>query len=98
MDPSVIARDQYVRLYDEMAAGNVPGWDYGRYDNPRFFLQLLRRHTLTGAFSHPRHGGNVLAAGWAYLQERYRDADGETLFNWRKAIEAPLGDNLDYRG
>ena len=28
------------------AAVRLAGWDYSRYGNPRFFLQLLRRHTL----------------------------------------------------
>ncbi len=97
-EPAVMAKPMFVDLYNQMGSGNVPGWDYGRYDNPRFFLQLLRRHTYTGAFCHPKHGGNTLAAGWAYLEERYRDAEGKTLFDWRRAIEQPLGDDPDYHG
>lgn len=97
VEPARMSREMFVHLYDEMAAGNVPGWDYGRYQNPRYFLQLLRRHTFTGAFSHPKYGGNAAAAGWSYLEERYQD-EGRTMFNWRKAIEAPLGGNTDYWG
>jgi hypothetical protein len=33
-----------------------------------------------------------------YLESRYRDSEDHTLFDWRAAIEAPLGDNTDYRG
>lgn len=98
-EPSELSREVYTELYDQMASGNVPGWDFDRYGSPAFFLWILRRHAFTGAFSHPRHGGNVGAAAWAYLEERYRDpATGETLFNWRAALEKPLGTNEDYRG
>ena len=69
-----------------------------RYGSPLYFLQLLRRHTYTGAFSHPKYGGNVGASSWAYLSERYKDTQGQTLFDWRKAIEKPLGINADYHG
>jgi hypothetical protein len=47
---------------------------------------------------HPRHGGNSGTAGWAYLETRFRDKDDKTLFDWRQAMEAPLGRNTDYRG
>jgi hypothetical protein len=85
-------------LYEDMADGNVSGWDYVEYTNPRYFLELLRRHTITGAFSHPKYGGNVHGVGWAYLEERYRDAEGETLFDWEAALEKPLGRNAEYVG
>ena len=81
-----------------MITGNVPGWDYGRYDNPKYFLELLRRHTITAAFSHPKYGGNAGAAAWDYLSARYRDGDGNTLFDWRRAVEPPLGTSAEYRG
>lgn len=97
-EPWKLPREMYAELYQQMAVGDVPGWDFGRYGNPRYFLQLLRRHTLTGAFSHPRYGGNAMALGWRYLEERYRDANGATLFDWGRAIEPPLGRNPDYRG
>lgn len=98
IEPAVMPKEMFVTLYGQMAANNVPGWDTASYDHPRFFLQLLRRHTFTGAFSHPKYGGNTQAAGWAYLEERYRDHDGKTLFDWRRAIEQPLGDDPDYHG
>ena len=90
--------EMFVRLYDEMSNGSVPGWDYARYNDPRHFLQMLRRHTITAAFSHPKYGGNAGAAAWDYLSARYRDANGRTLFDWRRAIERPLGTSTEYRG
>lgn len=98
IEPTKLSREAYAELYAQMGSGSVPGWNYGRYGNPRYFLQLLRRHVLTGAFSHPRYGGNALALGWKYLEERYVDASGATLFDWARAIEPPLGRNPVYRG
>jgi hypothetical protein len=97
-EPAVMSKQTFVELYDQMARNNVPGWDYSRYGNPRFFLQLLRRHTYTGAFSHPKYGGNTEGAGWAYLEETYRGVGDKTLFDWRRAIERPLGNDPDYHG
>ena len=97
-DPATLPPEAYADLYDQMGRDDVPGWDTARYGSPRFFLLLLRRHAMTGAFVHPRHGGNSGTAGWAYLETRFRDADGNTLFDWRQAMEAPLGRNTDYRG
>ncbi|MEO1133400.1 MAG: gluconate 2-dehydrogenase subunit 3 family protein [Cyanobacteria bacterium J06639_1] len=90
-EPNVMSREMYVELHQEMADGAVNGWDTARYANPNFFLQLVRRHAYTGAFSHPKYGGNAGAAGWAYLAER-------SPFAWRNAIESPLGVSADYRG
>lgn len=90
--------NMFVLLYDQMVTGNVPGWDYGRYDNPKYFLELLRRHTITAAFSHPKYGGNAGGAAWDYLSDRYRDAEGKTLFDWRRSLEPPLGNSTEYRG
>lgn len=98
IEPKDMPRDMYIDLYNEMTNNQVNGWDYSTYGSPLFFLQLLRRHTYTGAFSHPKYGGNVGGAGWAYLSERFRDGNGKTLFEWRKAIEKPLGVNNDYHG
>jgi hypothetical protein len=98
INPQDVYKELYIDLYNEMANNQVNGWNYQQYQDPRYFLQLLRRHTYTGAFSHPKYGGNVGGTGWAYLAERYTDEKGETLFNWRKAIEQPLGINRDYRG
>jgi|GEM_PF-571997 hypothetical protein len=98
VEPHQVPREMYVELYDQMASGNVPGWNYQAYNNPRYFLQLLRRHTITGAFAHPKYGGNAGASGWAYLSERYKDAANPTLFDWRRVLERPLGLDPIYRG
>ncbi|WP_218617683.1 gluconate 2-dehydrogenase subunit 3 family protein [Cryptosporangium aurantiacum] len=90
-EPSELGRQVYVDLYDELAANAVAGWDHSAYADPSYFLLLLRRHAMTGAFAHPKHGGNAGAAGWAYLSERFP-------FDWANAVEAPLGRNTDYRG
>lgn len=97
-DPASIPKGAYEDLYAELATNQVAGWDYVRYQEPAYFLKLLRRHTYTGAFSHPRHGGNAGAAGWAYLEETYRDANGQSAFDWSRALEPPLGRNPTYRG
>jgi Gluconate 2-dehydrogenase subunit 3 len=97
-DPLTLPSEAFADLYAEMGRNDVPGWDRARYENPQFFLLLLRRHAMTGAFVHPRHGGNSGTAGWAYLESRFRDKDDKTLFDWRQAMEAPLGRNTDYRG
>ncbi|WNJ19483.1 gluconate 2-dehydrogenase subunit 3 family protein [Pontibacter sp. G13] len=88
----------FAELYDQMMDPNVPipGWDYDRYKKPRHFIELLRRHTFTGAFCHPKYGGNVGAAGWEYLSSQFLGRDGNTLFNWRNSIEQPLGTNPEY--
>lgn len=91
-----VSEQLIIQLYDEMGRNQVGGWDYNRYQEPRYFLEVLRRHTITGAFSHPRYGGNVAGIGWLYLQDRYRDPQGNTLFDWNAALEAPLGSNVDY--
>jgi len=98
VEPSQLPRAVFTDLYRDMARNSVDGWDYAEYGSPQFFLYLLRRHTVTAAFGHPRYAGNVGAAGWAYLAERYTDPEtGETLFDWRAALEKPLGQNVDYR-
>ncbi|MBW4699769.1 MAG: gluconate 2-dehydrogenase subunit 3 family protein [Aphanocapsa lilacina HA4352-LM1] len=97
-EPAQLPEVVFDELCRAMARGRVPGWDYTAYNSPAYFLQLLRRHTFTGAFSHPKYGGNVGAAGWAYLEERYRNPEGDTLFAWRRAIEYPLGSSTVYRG
>jgi Gluconate 2-dehydrogenase subunit 3 len=98
-EPSLMSKEMYRDLYDQMATNNVPEWDSNTYGSPKYFLQLLRRHVFTGAFSHPKYGGNIGATGWAYLEEKYRDKEtGQTLFNWRRIMEKPLGDSSDYHG
>jgi len=97
-DPSKMDTSFYQDLYTQMAADSVPGWDTSAYGSPRFFLTLLRRHCVLGAFSHPKYGGNVGASGWAFLSERYKDANGKTLFDWQRSLEPGLGTNPDYLG
>jgi hypothetical protein len=98
-DPKDMPNEVYDDLYGQMATDTVPGWDTSTYGSPAFFLKILRRHAYEGAFSHPKYGGNVGAAGWAYLAERYTDpATGTTLFNWERIMEQPLGNSPDYRG
>lgn len=92
MEPTEMPETLYTDLYDQMATDQVPGWDTNQYGSPLYFLQLLRRHAAMGAFSHPRYGGNTGAAGWAYL------AESVGPFQWRPAIEAPLGTSPDYLG
>ncbi len=104
VEPAQMTRDMYFNLYNEMATNQVGGWDYSQYASPQYFLYLLRRHVLTGAFCHPKYGGNAGAAGWAYLSERYNTPapiPGQppiTLFDWRRSLEPPLGTNMDYLG
>lgn len=97
-EPSQMSREVFVELYFQMGQGDVPDWDYSRYSNPGFFLQILRRHTITGAFSHPKYGGNIGAAGWSFLSEIFRNQEGKTLFDWMRTMEQPLGNNPDYIG
>ena len=98
MEPEDVQKETYDDLFTAMGAGKVDGWDYSRYQDPAYFLKVLRRHTYSGAFCHPRQGGNVGAVGWAYLKESYRGPDGESCFEWEKAIEPPFGDNASYHG
>jgi hypothetical protein len=103
-EPDRMSRNLYFDLYNDMASNKVAGWDYAAYASPQYFLYLLRRHVATGAFCHPKYGGNAGAAGWAYLQDRYTlppaapGQIGKTLFDWPRALEKPLGVNADYRG
>lgn len=101
-DPEFMEEGSYVRLYDEMANSSSAlfqdGWDRIRYNDPGHFLYLLRRHAITGAFAHPKYGGNPGGLAWAYLGEHYRTDTGETAFDWRQAIEPPLGTSKEYRG
>jgi hypothetical protein len=99
MDPEFMPESAFVQLYDELATGSVQGWDYSRYGDPAYFLRLLRRHTFTGAFSHPKYHGNAGGAGWAYLREMFTNAgSGESIFNWRVNCEKPYGISEDYNG
>jgi len=96
--PFYLEKNAFEKIYDELGSGRVDGWDYAAYQEPQHFLKILRRHTLTGAFSHPKYGGNIGGAGWAYLEEIFRGPDGRTLFDWRNATEWPLGNDMEYLG
>lgn len=99
-DPDRMQEAMYIELYEHLSEsqphyrtllGN-DGWDFERYKSPKHFLGLLRRHTWTGAFSHPKYGGNAGGTGWMYLSSRYP-------FEWGRITEAPLGQAVDgYRG
>jgi hypothetical protein len=105
VEPTELSKEYFNDLYNALAqdpanpANRIDGWDYGLYANPPFFLYILRRHAVTAAFSHPKYSGNVGAAGWAYLSEKYyevKDGQRATLFDWRSALEKPLGTNTSY--
>lgn len=98
IEPARASKEIFIDLYGEMASGRVTDWDTAKYNDPTYFLQMLRRHAFSGAFSHPKYGGNASALGWRYLADRFRDANGGTLFDWQRAIERPLGINPDYHG
>ncbi len=98
----------YNKLYEDMSAGTpwsalvADGWDLNRYDNPTYFVNLLRRHAWTGAFCHPKYGGNFGAMTWAYLADSYRVTDPAlpptTAFDWQRTIERPYGQSTEYLG
>ncbi|MEK0447181.1 MAG: hypothetical protein RLZZ399_2502 [Verrucomicrobiota bacterium] len=92
LEPRDITEDEFIKLYDEMGSGSVAGWDYNDYASPQYFLFLLRRHTWTGAFCHPKYGGNGNSAGWLWLAGKLPP------FNFGGGLEAPWGDNGEYRG
>lgn len=91
-EPRDVAEEMYELLYREMASNTVPGWNTQRYANPSYFLGLLRRHTFTGAFCHPKYGGNAGAYAWDYLTERFGP------FDWRQGVEKPWGTSEEYFG
>lgn len=104
-DPQFVQEEHYERVYEEMAnnpgALFADGWDASRYGSPPYFLWLLRRHAWTGAFAHPKYGGNPGGLAWTFLSERYRTTDPAapaTAFDWRQAVEPPLGTSSEYRG
>ena len=86
----------YARLFEIMEKNDFSVWNKAKYDNPAYFLKALRRHIITGAFSHPRHGGNTQALGWQFLADLLSNKPEDNLFDWRQALEIPLGNNKDY--
>ena len=104
VDPVNVSDPDYKALFDDMKnrspALTKDGWDFAVYDNPGYFLYILRRHTWTGAFAHPKYGGNPGGLGWAFLGETYRTTADPlvTAFDWARTIEVPLGNSTEYRG
>jgi hypothetical protein len=96
-EPHLVPKPVFQQLYEEMK-GSVPGWNTNVYGNPSHFLRMVRRHAFLGAFAHPKYGGNAMGLGWRFLEERFRDKQGNTVFDWRKALEKPLGTNEEYVG
>jgi hypothetical protein len=96
-EPSDVSKDLYNEIYAELAGDSVNGWDRDDYGSPRCFLDLLRRHAFTGAFSHPKYGGNAALAGWAYLEKELTET-GESIFDWRRSLEQPIGRSFSYLG
>jgi hypothetical protein len=109
-EPGQMPAAMYDSLFADLAADDghsLQGWDYSRYASPRYFLTLLRRHAYTGAFAHPKYGGNAGAAGWAFLAQNLRDPltgalpnpeETPSFFDWERALEPPLGRNTEYKG
>ena len=92
-DPSEMMALEYEPLYSALANNsNLQGWNFITYQNPSHFLKILRRHTILGAFSHPKYGGNAGAYAWDYLSEQYGP------FDWRQGVERPWGTDDDYLG
>lgn len=102
LEPENIEEHHYTRIYDQLAEGAPAlyedGWDQLRYENPRHFLQLLRRHSMTGAFAHPKYGGNPNGMAWNYLALHFEADRGVSAFAWGQAIEPLLGESKEYRG
>jgi hypothetical protein len=104
IEPVKVSDPDYKALFDDMKNGTgalfQDGWDRSAYENPGYFLYILRRHTWTGAFSHPKYGGNPGGLGWAFLGETFRTTTtpSTTAFDWAQAIEPPLGASTEYKG
>lgn len=86
----------YAKLFEIMANNDHTIWDKSVYAEPAYFLKVLRRHIITAAFSHPRHGGNTQALGWQFLADLLQNKPEDNLFDWQQALEKPLGTNKDY--
>ncbi|MER9757421.1 gluconate 2-dehydrogenase subunit 3 family protein [Mesorhizobium sp. M0166] len=97
-EPADVSKDLFEQLYGEFASGTVVGWDVSTYQDPTNFLKLVRRHVFTGAFSHPKYGGNAALAGWSYLDKELAPDPNGSIFNWRRSLEKPLGTSSSYLG
>lgn len=98
-EPSQLPKPYFERICEQMRQDAVPGWPVTATASARAFLLLLRRHAVIGAFSHPRYGGNSGGAGWEYLCQRFSASEPTgTAFDWKIAIEKPLGESNVYFG
>jgi hypothetical protein len=98
-EPSKLPRQVFQQVLRKLQENSFPGWSDVNSPSPREFVEVLRRHTVMGAFTHPRYGGNSAASGWEYLRERFPGDDPSgTCFDWRLAIEKPLGVSDIYFG
>jgi len=89
----------YQRVYEIMINTDFSLWDKSRYEEPDYFIKVLRRHIITAAFSHPKYGGNTLALGWQFLNALLKENNEDNAgYDWRQAIEKPLGTNTEYAG
>ncbi len=89
----------YQRIYQIMSQNDFTIWNKATYENPSYFIMVLRRHIITAAFSHPKHGGNTDALGWQFLDSLLRNNNHDGAgFDWQQALEKPLGINNDYIG
>ncbi len=91
LEPRDMPESMYETLYTEMSKGQVPGWKSDLYADPQYFLFLMRRHVWTGAFCHPKYGGNANSAGWHWLADQFP-------FDYALCQEPPYGRDPAYRG
>ena len=104
IEPINLPDTEFAKLFDDMKNSSdalfQDGWNRTAYSNPGYFLYILRRHTWTGAFSHPKYGGNPGGLGWSFLGETYHTTANAfvTAFDWQRAIEPPLGTSNEYKG
>ena len=55
--------DEQTRLLEQMQTGDLPKADWLSVAAKDFF-RMIRDHTLQGAYSHPKYGGNRNKAAW----------------------------------
>jgi len=58
-----ISFDEQTRLLERMQTGDLPKADWPSVAAREFF-RMVRDHTLQGAYSHPKYGGNRNKAAW----------------------------------
>jgi gluconate 2-dehydrogenase gamma chain len=55
--------DEQTRLLERMQTGDLPKAEWPSVSAKDFF-RMIRDHTLQGAYSHPKYGGNRGKAAW----------------------------------